>query len=345
MSEFVKEYQTSILTKEGLFTLKEYSNENELERLVVSNASKIFGTHSIYFDIKHRIESKAKMRVADGLLLDLHNKMFWIVEHELSKHDPYKEIEPQINGFLRALSNEETIAKVSDTVYNELKKDRKKLALVNKTFGEDVHYSITKMLRERCGILIVIDKITPQIEELREEFASKKDTMVIEFKTYQKDSKMIYAFTPLALEKVPPKGKEERKQWNEQSFLEDAKTRLSDKHYKAVELLYDFSRKHADEISWGTGVGHASFNPKFFNISKRSLYSVYSDGVLTLNFEWLNDSHMARKYRDSFMAALSKIKGIQIPQDYKERRPSVPVDKWAPIVNEIIKVVQNLIRR
>ncbi|HXG06329.1 MAG TPA: hypothetical protein VNI77_03275 [Nitrososphaera sp.] len=206
MSEFAEEYQTCILTKEGLFTLKEYRDEKELERLVVSNAPKIFGSNSIYFDIKHRIESKAKMRVTDGLLLDLSNKMFWIVEHELSKHDPYKEIEPQINGFIRALSNEETISNVSETIYNELKNDRN-WALAKKTFGEDVYYSIRNTLRDRCGILIVIDKVTPQIEELREEFKSKKETKVIEFKTYQKGSEMIYAFKPLAL--VHGKGKEE----------------------------------------------------------------------------------------------------------------------------------------
>lgn len=207
MSEFAEEYQTSILTKDGLFTLKEYRDEKELEKLVISNASHIFGSNSIYFDIKHRIESKAKMRITDGLLLDLTDKMFWIVEHELSKHDPYKEIEPQINGFIRALSNEETINNVSDTIYSELKKDRKKLALAKKAFGEDVYYSIRNMLRDKCGILIVIDKVTRQIEELREEFASKKETKVIEFKTYQKDSKMIYAFTPLSL----AHGEEERK--------------------------------------------------------------------------------------------------------------------------------------
>lgn len=197
MSEYADEYQTSILTKEGLYTLKQYKDEKELEKLVVSSTAQIFGSNSIYFDIKQRIESKAKMRITDGLLLDLTNKMFWIVEHELSRHDPYKEIEPQINGFVRALSNEETISKVSDTVYTELKKDKEKMSLAKKAFGEDVYYSITKLLRERCGILIIIDKVTPQIEELKDDFALKRETRLIEFKTYEKDGKIIHAFTPL----------------------------------------------------------------------------------------------------------------------------------------------------
>lgn len=213
MSEYADEYQTSILTKDGLFTLKQYKDEKELEKLVVSNADKIFGANSVYFDVKQRVKSIAKTRITDGLLLDLENKMFWIVENELSKHDPYRDIELQINGFIRALGNEKTLAEIVEVVYTELKKEPKKLHLVRKILAEqDVHYAITKMLRDNCGILIVIDKITLEIAELKDDFASKKPTHVIEFKTYEKDSKMIFAFTPI--NKIKTKSKQKTKQTN-----------------------------------------------------------------------------------------------------------------------------------
>ena len=62
MSEFAEEYQTSIVTKEGVFTLKEYKDEKELEKLVISNASNVFGANSIYIDIKQRIDARGGSR-------------------------------------------------------------------------------------------------------------------------------------------------------------------------------------------------------------------------------------------------------------------------------------------
>lgn len=203
MTDRYQEYQNCISTKDGIYTLKEYKDEKELERFVVTNADEVFGKHSIYFDIKERIRSDAKTRITDGLLLDLNNPnkpMFWIVEIELSKHDPYKEIEVQINGFIRALRKEETINKVSKTIYQELKKDQRELQLVRKVLGDEVFYGLVDLLSDNCGIIIIIDKITKEIEELKQEFSDKMETRLIEFKTYERNSEVIHVFTPLIFE-------------------------------------------------------------------------------------------------------------------------------------------------
>ena len=135
-----------------------------------------------------------------------------------------------------------------------------------------------------------------------------------------------------------------RKKWDEESFFEDAKTNLKESEVKSIKILYEFSKQNADRISWGTGAKRGSFNPKFSKISVRSLYSVFSDGTLQINFGWLNDSESTEKYRDNFKKELEKIKDIVIPNDYKEKWVEVSIQKWVSKVNDFIKIIEDLIR-
>lgn len=115
------------LGPDGVFTLHTYRGEDELEKFIVQNSLHVFGRRPVCFDVKHRVESKVKAKITDGLLLDLNGPdepRFWIVEVELSKHDPYKDVEPQVHGFLRALKGEGTLSVIANTLYEELRKER-----------------------------------------------------------------------------------------------------------------------------------------------------------------------------------------------------------------------------
>ena len=133
-----------------------------------------------------------------------------------------------------------------------------------------------------------------------------------------------------------------RKKWDEESFFEDAKNKLKESEVESIKILYEFSKGKA-QISWGTGATRGSFNPKFSKISIRSLYTVFSDGTLQINFGWLNDNETTEKYRDDFKKELEKFKNIVIPNDYKERWVAIPIEKWAPKVNDFVKIVEDLI--
>lgn len=109
-----------------------------------------------------------------------------------------------------------------------------------------------------------------------------------------------------------------RKKWDEESFFKDVKDKLKESEIKSIKILYEFS-KGAGQVSWGTGVKCGSFNPKFLKISIRSLYSVFSNGVLRINFGWLNDNESTEKYRDDFKRKLEKLKGFSIPNNYQRR--------------------------
>jgi hypothetical protein len=65
--------------------------------------------------------------------------------------------------------------------------------------------------------------------------------------------------------------------------------------------------------------------------------------MLQINFGWLDDSESTQKYRDDFKRKLEKLKGISIPNDYQGKWVGVPVKKWAPRVDDFIKIVKDLI--
>jgi hypothetical protein len=136
-----------------------------------------------------------------------------------------------------------------------------------------------------------------------------------------------------------------RKKWDEESFFEDAKIKLKENEMKSVMTLYEFSKENADQISWGTGTVRASFNSKFSKISAKSLYTVFSDGTLQINFGWLKDSEITQKYRDEFKKELEKLEGFVIPYDYQNKWVPVSIEIWGSKVNEFIKIIKELIRR
>lgn len=133
-----------------------------------------------------------------------------------------------------------------------------------------------------------------------------------------------------------------RKKWNEESFFEDVKNKLKASEVKSIKILYEFSKRKADQIGWGTGSTRGSFNPRFSKISSKSLYGVFSDGTLDIPFLWLDDNEITKKYRDKFKKELERL-GITIPNDWKRRHISIPPQKWVPKVNDFIKIIEGLI--
>lgn len=134
-----------------------------------------------------------------------------------------------------------------------------------------------------------------------------------------------------------------RRKWEERSFLEAARTQLSEHELNAVTRLYEFSKNNADIISWGTGI-RASFSPKFSRISStKSLYTVTSNGELYLNFGWINENKTAIIARDRFKTELEERQLFSIPENYATHYPVYLIDTWQDGVDDFIEVVENLI--
>jgi hypothetical protein len=94
--------------------------------------------------------------------------------------------------------------------------------------------------------------------------------------------------------------------WDEPAFFADAGTRLTPEELAAVRRLHDWAAEHADEVRYGTGTQRGSFSAGFTRIHGRSVFTVYSDDTLTLNFRWLRPTPETDAWAERFAGELGR---------------------------------------
>jgi predicted transport protein len=197
MSEISAEH--CILAPDGVYVMHKYRDEAELERFLLSLSKSIFGKNTVYFDVKKKVESKAKSaRITDGMLLDLNGPRkprFWIVEAELSEHK-VEHVQNQILGFFRALRDEETIAVIRRVLDTEIEADRAKAQVIRRLGGSQIYKFIDQTLHSEVGVVVVIDTYTPKFAETLEDICRDREFAVIELKTYQRGKRFLHSFNP-----------------------------------------------------------------------------------------------------------------------------------------------------
>lgn len=134
-----------------------------------------------------------------------------------------------------------------------------------------------------------------------------------------------------------------RRKWEEKDFFEDAAKNLDKQQLIELRKFYDYLKKKADVISWGTGSIVGSFNPKFSKISERSLITIWSNGELSLNFGWLNDNENTEQYRDKFKNFIDKENFLKIPKTYQSRHPAYKAIEWLDKTDKFIKIFDKLL--
>lgn len=128
-----------ILLKDGVkYFPYEYESEKELAQMVVEHYKDIFGANTLYFDpqtVKTKIGIEGRN---DGIMLVAKQNKWYILEVELSKHSLHKHIIPQITKFNITYQQPETRKKNINTLYNLIKQDLVKTAMLGTLKIEDV---------------------------------------------------------------------------------------------------------------------------------------------------------------------------------------------------------------
>jgi hypothetical protein len=87
-----------------LFEHGPYEREADLERDVVANAEQIFGSSSIYVDVKKKLKSRTNVAtIPDGYVVDMADPMrpkLFVVENEIASHDLFRHIGTQLLKFV-----------------------------------------------------------------------------------------------------------------------------------------------------------------------------------------------------------------------------------------------------
>lgn len=162
---------------------RQFKSETEFEVLVVDNSKTLFGLHSIYIDAKKKIDNNALGGVIpDGFLFNLadpKNPEFYIVEVELSNHDFFRHIFPQITKFFAFFKNPDSQGKLIEKLYSIFENDE---VLRNELKARIGNKEIFKFLKDTIensqNILMIIDDEKDELPEITETYTDTWGKMV-----------------------------------------------------------------------------------------------------------------------------------------------------------------------
>lgn len=164
-----------LINKDTKYTEFVYKLESDFETDIFSNSQLFFGNNTILIDVKKKIESKSLGNsIPDGFLLHFKNKReidFYIIEVELSSHDFYRHIFPQVTKFFAFLRNPKNQADLIERVYNIIETDpilKDKFKKLNS--GGEIYKSIKDAIENNGSILLIIDGIKPELPEIIETY-------------------------------------------------------------------------------------------------------------------------------------------------------------------------------
>ncbi|MBI5371273.1 MAG: hypothetical protein HZA79_04510 [Sphingobacteriales bacterium] len=188
-----------ILNNNLTYSYYEYPSEKEFEQVIVQQAPHIFGSQSIYIDIKKRIGDSI-ITIPDGYLIDFsfeQEPRLYIIENELSSHDPYKHIGSQLLKF--AISYKASGRKIKAFLLEHLMADKSILAKAEKGLKAAGYRNIDDFLEsiifeKTVAAIVVIDQATPELENVLSQLTM--DTDILEFQTFINKTERIHKFTP-----------------------------------------------------------------------------------------------------------------------------------------------------
>ncbi|MEX2336208.1 MAG: hypothetical protein WD555_02940 [Fulvivirga sp.] len=181
----------------------EYRTEKEFEQIIVQQAPHIFGSSSIYIDIKKRIGDSV-ITIPDGYLIDFSfeaEPRLYIIENELSSHDPYKHIGSQLLKF--AISYKASGRRIKAFLLEHLIANEQALKQAEQGLKKAGYRNIDDFLEsiifeKPVAAIVVIDQTTPELENVLSQLTM--DTDIIEFQAFKNGEDSIYKFTPFNAE-------------------------------------------------------------------------------------------------------------------------------------------------
>ncbi|MEA5006252.1 MAG: hypothetical protein VB022_07555 [Rikenellaceae bacterium] len=188
-----------LITNDKIYKYYEYQLENEFEKVIVENYHQIFGINTIYIDIKKKIGDNI-VKIPDGYLIDFsffEKPRLYIIENELSTHDPYKHIGSQLLKF--AISYKSSGRSIKKFILDYLILNKEKYEFVENRLKQAGYRNIDAFLDSLIfdipvAAIVIIDKSSDELENVLSQLTM--DTDVIEFQTFYNAETKIHKFTP-----------------------------------------------------------------------------------------------------------------------------------------------------
>jgi len=148
-----------------------YATEADLEADVVRLSDQIFGSSTIYVDVKKRMVGHDVMGIPDGYVIDntdVDSPKLYVVENELGKHDPLKHIGIQLLRF--AVSFDDAKFKVRQYLMAEIAKRADLMGRLEQAVADSSFRNVDAYLDGAVygpfRALVVIDEERPELHHV-----------------------------------------------------------------------------------------------------------------------------------------------------------------------------------
>lgn len=182
----------------------------DLEPMVIEHAQDIFGEQSKYFNIKRRLEAAlGKETIPDGFVIVLGGPPQWhIIEVELSGHDLYQHVVPQVTKFVNAIGNVNNQIKIADAMDEALDKDESfKLRIQKITKSSQTYRFLLGLISKHPTLTVIVEKEKEGMRDVLERLPCSS-LEIVEFRTFLKEGdKKVHAHLFKPLYKSEPSSK------------------------------------------------------------------------------------------------------------------------------------------
>jgi predicted transport protein len=184
------------------FAETDFNLEDSFEKIVKENSKTLFGSKTIYFDLKNKINTKTLGgSIPDGFLFDFKNKeniQFYLVEVELEKHDFDRHIFPQIKKFFAFFKNPKSREELIGKLFDFIKSNPKIESEFKEYLGtKEIYKTLKDVIENSQNILLIIDEAKPEFEETSDTITEWAKFVKIEIlKQYTAENKVIFTLNP-----------------------------------------------------------------------------------------------------------------------------------------------------
>ena len=149
-----------ILVKDGIkyFQTDFHGKEAEFEKVVFAQYKHIFGENTILFT-KRKIQTATGIgTIPDAFIIDFKKGKWYIIEVEISNHDVYSHIVPQLTKFYSALNNLQTKKQLIKFFESEIKTDPSKNDFLISNEKIEVFKVVSEILDSNPELIIIIEQ-------------------------------------------------------------------------------------------------------------------------------------------------------------------------------------------
>lgn len=237
-----------ILMQGKRFIQYSYKNEDEFEKDVSYNAKKFFGGNIIYINAKLKMDSKSLGgSIPDGFLFDftdVKNPYFYLVEIELSTHDFYRHIFPQITKFFSSIKDNKNRTDLVEKIFSMINSDADLKKEFKSVLGErEIYKFIRDTIETNRNILLILDGEKEELPEIQETYNETwgKTVRILIIQKYVEGSAALFSISPEIrdIEYIPEGEKREAPKSNQYS----ESMHLADLPIEMKELYLNIKKK------------------------------------------------------------------------------------------------------